>query len=232
MKEILLFIDSLRDFSMLSVAIRMVLAVLCGGFVGIEREHKRRPAGYRTHILVCLGAAMTTITSQYLLVNGWTTDPARLGAQVVAGIGFIGAGTIIVTRRRKVKGLTTAAGLWVSAIIGLSIGVGYIEAGVIATVIVLIAEIVLSKLEWYISSKAKNVNIYIEYDEDESISEIAEEIKKLDVNIVDIEITRSKAAEGPLMGAIFVIQLSRKSKRTDILQSISRIHGITVIEEL
>lgn len=232
MKDILLFIDSLREFSMLSVAIRMVLAVLCGGFVGIEREHKRRPAGYRTHILVCLGAAMTTITSQYLLVNGWTTDPARLGAQVVAGIGFIGAGTIIVTRRRKVKGLTTAAGLWVSAIIGLAIGVGYFEAGVIATVMVLLAEIVLSKFEWYISSKAKNVNVYIEYDEDENIAEIADEIKKLDVNIVDIEITRSKAAEGPLMAAIFVIQLSRKSKRTDILQSISRIHGITVIEEL
>jgi len=232
MDKIMLFIDSLRDFTMLSVALRMVFSVLCGGFVGIEREHKRRPAGYRTHILVCLGAAMTTITSQYLLVNGWTTDPARLGAQVVAGIGFIGAGTIIVTRRRKVKGLTTAAGLWVSAIIGLAIGAGYFEAGIIATFLVLLAEILLSKIEWYISSKAKNINIYIEYDEDESIAEIAEEIKKMDVGIIDIEITRSKAAEGPLMGAIFVIQLSRKSKRGEILQNIARIRGVTTIEEL
>lgn len=232
MDKIILFIESLREFTMLSVALRMMFAVFCGGFVGLEREHKRRPAGYRTHILVCLGAAMTTITSQYLLINGWTTDPARLGAQVVAGIGFIGAGTIIVTRRRKVKGLTTAAGLWVSAIIGLAIGSGYFEAGLIATFFVLFSEIVLSKIEWYISSKSKNINIYIEYSEDESIAEIAEEIKKLDVGIIDIEITRSKGAEGSLMGAIFVIQLGRKTKRGEILHNISRIRGITTLEEL
>ena len=122
MQEIL---HILRDFNGWSVIARIVLAVLCGGLIGIERETKRRPAGYRTHTLVCLGAAITMLTSQYLMTAGWTTDPARLGAQVVAGIGFIGAGTIIVTRRRQVKGLTTAAGLWVSAIIGLSIGVGY-----------------------------------------------------------------------------------------------------------
>ena len=116
------FLAPLREFNTASVILRMVLAVMCGGFIGVEREHKRRPAGFRTHTLVCLGAAMTTLTSQYLLTSGWNTDPARLGAQVVAGIGFIGAGTIIVTRRRQVKGLTTAAGLWVSAIIGLAVG--------------------------------------------------------------------------------------------------------------
>ena len=94
----------------------MLLAVVCGGIIGIEREFKRRPAGFRTHILICLGAAMTTLTSQYLyLCMGQYTDMARLGAQVVAGIGFIGAGTIIVTRRQRVKGLTTAAGLWAAA---------------------------------------------------------------------------------------------------------------------
>ena len=90
-----------------------LLAVVCGGLIGLEREYKRRPAGFRTHILICLGAAMTTLTSQFLYLNlHYYTDMARLGAQVVAGIGFIGAGAIIVTRRRRVKGLTTAAGLW------------------------------------------------------------------------------------------------------------------------
>ena len=94
--------DGLRDVTIWSVALRMVLAVICGGIIGIEREYKRRPAGFRTHILICLGAAMTTLTSQYLyLVLGQYTDMARLGAQVVAGIGFIGAGTIIVTRRQR-----------------------------------------------------------------------------------------------------------------------------------
>ena len=225
------FLASLREFNTASVILRMVLAVMCGGFIGVEREHKRRPAGFRTHTLVCLGAAMTTLTSQYLLTSGWNTDPARLGAQVVAGIGFIGAGTIIVTRRRQVKGLTTAAGLWVSAIIGLAVGAGYYEGAVITTVFVLIAEVLLSKIEWYIS-KAKSVNVYVEYTETESIAEIAEEIKKLGVGIMDIEITRARAAEGPMMSAIFALQLGNKVKRNQLLLKIQEIKGVLSIEEL
>ena len=126
--------DFVREMDLLAVSVRLVLAMFCGGLIGIEREYKRRPAGFRTHILICLGAAMTTLTSQYLyLVLGLYTDIARLGAQVIAGIGFIGAGTIVVTKRQRVKGLTTAAGLWVAAIIGLMCGAGYAEAALIAS---------------------------------------------------------------------------------------------------
>lgn len=104
--------DGLREVTLASAFVRLTLAVLCGGIIGMERSYKRRPAGFRTHILICIGAAITTLTSQYLYLNmHYFTDMARLGAQVVAGIGFIGAGTIIVTRRQRVKGLTTAAGL-------------------------------------------------------------------------------------------------------------------------
>lgn len=118
--------NGLRDMTLLSVMVRMLCAMLCGGIIGIEREYKRRPAGFRTHILICMGAAMTTLTSQYLyLCMGYYTDMARLGAQVIAGIGFIGAGTIIVTKQQRVKGLTTAAGLWVAAIVGLTLGAGF-----------------------------------------------------------------------------------------------------------
>ena len=92
--------DGVRDVTLVSVCLRMVLSVLCGGAIGVEREFKRRPAGFRTHILICLGAAMTTLTGQYLyLTMHYYTDMARLGAQVIAGVGFIGAGTIIVTKR-------------------------------------------------------------------------------------------------------------------------------------
>ena len=98
------FMDMLRfadGFHMWGAVLRMVFAVICGGLIGIEREHKRRPAGFRTHILICLGATLTTLTSQYLYLElNLFTDLARLGAQVIAGIGFIGAGTIIVTLRR------------------------------------------------------------------------------------------------------------------------------------
>ena len=132
--------DGLRTVTLLSVTVRMVLAVLCGGIIGVEREYKRRPAGFRTHILICLGAAMTTMTSQFLYLNlHYYTDMARLGAQVVAGMGFIGAGTIIVTRRQRVKGLTTAAGLWTSAIVGLALGGGFYEGAIFATALILLA---------------------------------------------------------------------------------------------
>ena len=140
------FLNPLRDMNLLSVTVRVLLAVSCCGLVGLEREYKRRPAGFRTHILICLGAAMTTLTGQYLvLVMNYNTDMGRLGAQVVAGIGFIGAGTIIVTKGNRVKGLTTAAGLWTAAIIGLALGCGFYEGAIFATFAILLAELLFSK---------------------------------------------------------------------------------------
>ena len=138
--------DPVREMTVLAVLIRMLSAVLCGGLIGVEREFKRRAAGFRTHILISLGASIAILTNLYLYqVLHLYTDISRMGAQVIAGIGFIGAGTIIVTKRRRVKGLTTAAGLWTSAIIGLVCGAGYLECAFFATAMVLLAEIFLGK---------------------------------------------------------------------------------------
>lgn len=119
-------LDFLRGMGLSGVVFRVALALLCGGVIGIERAEKRRPAGFRTHILICLGAAIAAMTSVHLFVTmHYYLDVARMGSGVVSGIGFIGAGTIMVTRRRRVKGLTTAAGLWVVAIVGLCCGFGF-----------------------------------------------------------------------------------------------------------
>ena len=222
------FLASLREFNTASVILRMGLAVMCGGFIGVEREHKRRPAGFRTHTLVCLGAAMTTLTSQYLLTSGWNTDPARLGAQVVAGIGFIGAGTIIVTRRRQVKGLTTAAGLWTCAIIGLSIGAGYYEAAVLATVLILLAEIFFVRFEYWVLDNARNVNIYVEYAGNEYLDALILALKTYRVVILDLEITKS----GANSCAIFQLQLPKNLSHDKIMTIISATEGIISVEEL
>lgn len=150
-------LDHLREIDLLSTFIRMLLAMICGGMIGIERSCRRRPAGFRTHILICLGAAMTTLTSQYLYTKlSYYTDIARLGAQVVVGIGFIGAGTIMVTRQRRVKGLTTAAGLWSTAIIGLCCGAGFYEGAVCAAVMVMLVEGVFSKFEFRLMNNARS----------------------------------------------------------------------------
>lgn len=222
-------LDFLRDISTLSVMIRLFVAVLCGGFIGIEREHKRRPAGFRTHILVCLGSAMTTLTSQYLLTElGLYNDISRLGAGVIAGMGFLGAGTIIVTKRRQVKGLTTAAGLWTCAIIGLAIGAGYFELGVIATAVILLAELFFSRFEYWMLSNSKNLNIYVEYNGSENLDNIIRMIKGYRIVIIDLEITKS----GNNSCAIFSLQLPKKFSHDKIMTAISTSEGIVSVEEL
>lgn len=223
------FLDGLRDITTLSVLLRLFLAVMCGGIIGIEREHKRRPAGFRTHILICLGASMTTLTSQFLFYNlNLYTDIGRLGAQVVAGIGFIGAGAIIVTKRRQVKGLTTAAGLWTCAIIGLAIGAAFYEAAVISTVVILIAEIFFVKFEYWVLVNSRNLNIYVEYEDNENLDNVIRLVKGYRVVIIDLEITKS----GNNACAIFQLQLPKKISHDKIMTAISAAEGIVSVEEL
>ena len=216
----------------ISVTVRLVLAVVCGGVIGLERERKRRPAGFRTHILICLGAAMSTLTSQYLVLElKLYTDLARLGAQVIAGIGFIGAGTIIITKRRQVKGLTTAAGLWTAAIVGLCCGAGYFEGAVIATSVVILAELILARLEYFIVSNARAFTMFVEYSESGKLGNIVDTIKKNGGYIIDLEITKN-TAEGRNPCAIFSLQTPRKISHQALMTIIAKLDGVVSVEEL
>ncbi len=209
-----------------------MLAVICGGVIGIERERKRRPAGFRTHILICLGAAMTTLTSQFFVLElGLYTDMARLGAQVIAGIGFIGAGTIIITKRRQVKGLTTAAGLWTAAIVGLCCGAGYFEGAVITTLVVILAELVFARIEYLIVSNARSISLYVEYTESGRLGTIVDAIKGSGAYILDLEITKN-SAEGKNPCAVFSLQTPRKISQQALMTKISKLDGILSVEEL
>lgn len=225
--------DNLRDVTMASVALRMILACVCGGIIGIEREYKRRPAGFRTHILICLGAVMTTLTSQYLCLNmHYYTDMARLGAQVVAGIGFIGAGTIIVTRRQRVKGLTTAAGLWAAAIVGLVLGAGFYEAGIAATVLILTAEMVFSKMEYRMLDNAPEINLYMEYADKTCLEHILKLYRERNLKILNMEITRPVGSGTHNACAIFTLRLNKRCRVDDLLQSMHATEGVVSVEEL
>lgn len=225
--------DGLRDVNIAAVTVRMLLAVLCGGAIGIEREFKRRPAGFRTHILICLGAAMTTLTSQYLYLNmGYYTDIARLGAQVVAGIGFIGAGTIIVTRRRRVKGLTTAAGLWTSAIVGLALGAGFYEGALYATFLILAAELIFAKLEYRMLDHAPEVNLYLEYNDRPTLERVLQIFRELGIKVTNLEITRSSESGKHTSNAVFNLQLNKKCGVERMLGAIHGIEGVVSVEEL
>ena len=225
--------DPVRDITVLSVSLRMVLAALCGGAIGIEREFKRRPAGFRTHILICLGAAMTTLTSQYLsLVMHYYTDMARLGAQVVAGIGFIGAGTIIVTKRQRVKGLTTAAGLWTVAIIGLALGGGFYEGALVVTLLVLVAELLFSKMEYRLLNSAPEINLYVEYADKASLERIIKRFRETGIKILNMEITRSAGSKNHNACAIFSLRLNKKCSAEQVLATANTTEGVVLVEEL
>lgn len=225
--------DSVRDITVVSVTLRMLLAAVCGGAIGIEREFKRRPAGFRTHILICLGAAMTTLTSQYLsLIMHYYTDMARLGAQVVAGIGFIGAGTIIVTKRQRVKGLTTAAGLWTVAIIGLALGGGFYEGALLVTVLVLVAELVFSKMEYHLLNSAPEINLYVEYADKASLEQILKRFRETGIKILNMEITRSTGSEKHNACVIFSLRLNKKCTAEQVLTTANATEGVVLVEEL
>ena len=220
------------NIDVLTVSVRLIVALLCGGIIGIERERKQRPAGFRTHILICIGAAMTTLTSQYISFElQATTDLARLGAQVIAGIGFIGAGTIIVTKRKNVKGLTTAAGLWASAIVGLCAGAGFIEGSLITTVIIVIAELFLSRFEYFMISNSRTINIFVEYSDQSMLTTIIDTVKENSSYIRDIEITKSNN-EVTNSCAIFSLQMPRKTSHDKMLNAIANLDGVVSVEEL
>ncbi len=224
---------NVHALTMVDILIRMCLAVLCGALIGMEREQKRRPAGLRTHMLICLGASMTTLTSQYLLLNlGMFTDPARLGAQVIAGIGFIGAGTIIVTKRRQIKGLTTAAGLWASAIVGLCCGAGFYLGAVAAAVLILVAEMLMSKLEWYVISTARTINIYVEYTDADTLTKIVDQLKNMNVSILDMELTKASAGSGRNPCVTFSLGMSKRAGHDSVMNQLTGLRGVIVVEEL
>ncbi len=223
----------IRDITMMSVAVRMCLAVLCGGIIGLERTYRRRPAGFRTHMLICLGASITTLTSQFLaLYMNYYTDMARMGAQVVAGIGFIGAGTIIVTRHQRVKGLTTAAGLWAAAIVGLCLGAGFYEGGLTATVLILLAEIVFSRLERLVLRKSPEMNLYVRYEDGDAMERILTFLRDNDVKVLSLEITRSKGSEKHKATAIFLLRLSKAIHKNDLPNRLEAVDGVDSVEVL
>lgn len=229
--------DPIRTLSFWAILVRLTLAVICGGVIGAEREAKRRPAGFRTHILICLGAAITTLTSQYLLLSlHLFTDVARLGAQVISGIGFIGAGTIIVTRDKRVKGLTTAAGLWAAAIIGLACGAGYVECAVFATLVVLVVELVLIRLEFKLTSKSTDLTLYIEYAHAVCMESVLALLRERRVQIENLEISRIADTDAPDAPhhycALIPIHSRAPLRPGDLRNDLTALPDILTVEEM
>ena len=227
------FWKTLTEFNTVSVIARLTFAMICGGLIGIERGRKHRPAGFRTHMLVCIGATLTMLISQYVsVVLHQGTDLTRFGAQVINGIGFLGAGTIIVTGRQQVKGLTTAAGLWASACMGLAIGAGFYLAAFLACVMIILTITLLTKLEGWIMSNARNVSLLVEYQNMEDIGGIVAAVHREGVKVFDMEITKSAPKSGKPQSVVLSLQLPKKYRHSALIAILSDIEGVSLVEEL
>ena len=234
----------LREFNFASVAFRLILAMLFGGVLGIERAHKGRAAGFRTYMIVCLSAALTMILGQYesaMLTGRWSAiaaeaglsiDVGRFGAQVINGIGFLGAGTIIVTGKQQVKGLTTAAGLWASACMGLAVGAGFYECVLLAFLLIFLSFRLLPYIETIIVEHARNMNIYVEFLHLDDVGRIIARIKAQGAQIYEVDITRRQDGVSRAHSAVFAIRLDQRRAHERVLTSISELESVTAIEEV
>lgn len=170
------------------IACKLALAMFCGGAIGIERELNRKPAGLRTNVLICFGAALYMIVSRHISGGAAYTDPARLAAQVVAGIGFLGAG-VILQSRGSVSGLTTAATIFVVGAVGISIGEGMFSLAIFSTGSIILVLVVLRKLERVVIKRARLFHYHMKTsDPSEFLEQLLNILEKQNLRLEDFDV--------------------------------------------
>lgn len=221
-----------REITYLSIVVRILAAIIVGGFIGLERATKNRPAGLRTYMLVCVGACLIMLTNQYIYQFTGTGDPMRLGAQVVSGIGFLGAGTIIVTKHNQIKGLTTAAGLWASAGIGLAFGIGFYEAALTAAVGIYAILALLQRWEHRVHKKVRLLEVYAELNPSVPLYEITQGLRALSFQIEGIQFEQDGGLEANTRAVILTLKSNKKADLSDLTEKIGSLPGIVYLETL
>lgn len=212
--------------------LRLVLSMVGGMIIGLDRGVKRRGAGVKTYSLVCLGAALVMLTGEYIYIHfDQTMDIARLGAQVISGVGFLGVGTIIVTGRNQVRGLTTAAGLWTCACIGLAIGIGFYDGALVMMFLCMFILKGMTRIDMYVYRHSKVLDLYIGFESMKQISGFLEEVRKTGCRISFFEVGKSKI-EGEGCTALITIELPKKKMREEVLDLLNQSDGVVFVEEL
>ena len=221
----------LREVTYLAVAVRIFVAVIVGGILGLERGMKNRPAGLRTYMLVCVGACVIMLTNQYIFQVFGTGDPVRMAAQVVSGIGFLGAGTIIVTRRNQIKGLTTAAGLWSAAGVGLALGVGFYEAAVMGTVAVFFVMTLLQKMDNKLHRRSRQLEAYIELSSI-SLGDFLRTMRESGIEISDVQRESGEEETDGVRAYVATLRGKKRQNHQELMEKVLAIPGVEFVEEL
>lgn len=223
-KTIILINDYLREFNIVSTILRLFLATFLSGIVGWERSKSGRAAGLRTHILVCLGATIASMTGLYITEMAGTGDTTRIAAQVVSGIGFLGAGTILVRNNISVKGLTTSACVWAVGTIGIAVGYGFYEAAVFGTVLIYFVTKKLGIVDKKLHTK--ELPIYIEFVNAKHIHKTINLIKDCGVDIGNVHLVKTKANLQNGIGSEILLQLEKDCNAEEILDKINTLENV------
>ncbi len=226
------FVEVLDGTNYVSTIVRLLLALVLGGILGYERGKKRRPAGLRTYMIVCMASALVVITGEFLSLEYPNSDPTRMSAQVISGIGFLGAGTIIITSR-QIKGLTTAAGLWASACIGIAVGAGYYVGAIAGGLLILATMVVMAKVDDLIKVKSKRISFFAEFKSMEALGSFIKYLRGRGHKIYDIEVNTRRETMSDLVGVNFYIGIANADiDRTELIEALGNLKGVRYLEEL
>ena len=221
-------LTSLTDFNEYSVIARLILALLAGSIIGFERSRHGRAAGMRTHVLVCVGACMTALVGLHLLSINANADASRIAAQVISGIGFLGVGTIMIRNHTVVTGLTTAAGVWCTATIGIALGYGFYLAALIATVITIVTTTLLTRVE---GGKKYIIHCYVELKDAAATTKTVAIIEQMYPSTKITEISSAKSGISGAVGLSITFALDEYGQK-DYLNQLDALDNVLfAIEE-
>lgn len=219
-----------HELNICSITLRILLSLLLGGVLGIEREQKQHPAGFRTYVIVCLGATLACITNIYMCEQLGGTDPARIPAQVISGIGFLGAGTILVTRGNHIKGLTTAAGLWCCATIGIAVGSGFYSGAILCSLIIVFSLRILTFVDKHLTQSHKYIAFYAEYEDSVFIQNLVKYCNTHHYELHDLEIFPANEKNGGF--ATFSVKITNPALRNTVQDDIRSLSNSLILEEI
>lgn len=227
---------NLNELNTITIIFRMLLAILIGGIIGTERDMKNRAAGMRTHMLVCMGAAIVMMTNEYIyiLYDNPNIDITRMGAQVVSGIGFIGAGTILVTSDNRIKGLTTAAGLWAAAALGLAIGIGFYEIAIIGGITIIAVVTLMQPFKDFVLSRTSHSDLTLMIHSKDGFSSFLHYTVQAEIRILNIQVENEMQSDNKNTELIFIVhmELGEQPTKEEVIHSLESSDKIVHVVEV
>lgn len=226
-----MILGNFAEWNIQNILIRVIVATILGGVIGLDRGMKHRGAGTKTITVVCLGATLVMLTEQYIQINfPGLANMNRLAAQVISGVGFIGVGTIIISKHR-VRGLTTAATLWASACIGLAVGIGFIEGGILITAMMMLSLHVLPQVEHFVTRHSRYCNVFIDLEKSQDLHIVIQALKEAGIVIDSMDTSESRII-GDGISVHMVLYLKKSAKRTEIYDILVKLDKVVSVDIL